>query len=194
MILGEIYKSKSGMANKSIIILGSSRSDGNTKQAILSLDPNGEMLVVDLNDLQITPYNYDHENQHDDYIGLMENILNYDVIILATPVYWYSMSSQMKIFIDRLSDCLTIRKDIGRALVQKTIYVLASYGTSLPKGFEDAFRQTCQYMNMQYAGCFFHYSGTDRQALANNDKIMSFGKEIDLRLEEYKKKHNRDKT
>jgi hypothetical protein len=33
---------------------------------------------------------------------LSEKILKADVIVLATPVYFYSMSGQLKVFIDRL--------------------------------------------------------------------------------------------
>ena len=47
--------------NKTIIIMGSSRFDGNTRAAIREFDPKGECSFVDLNDLNITPYEYDHE-------------------------------------------------------------------------------------------------------------------------------------
>ncbi len=43
----------------------------------------------------------------------------YDVLIFATPVYWYSMSGIMKVFFDRITDLLTIKKDIGRKLKGK---------------------------------------------------------------------------
>ena len=109
----------------------------------------------------------------------MEKILTYDAIILATPVYWYTMSAQMKIFIDRLSDCLRARKDIGKNLAGKHIFVLASYGTSLPEYFDAPFRQTCQYMKMQYGGSFLHYSGKDQALLQQNEKISQFRSAIE---------------
>ena len=34
---------------------------------------------------------------------LAEKVLNCDVLVLATPVYFYSMSGQLKVFIDRLN-------------------------------------------------------------------------------------------
>ena len=37
----------------------------------------------------------------DDMADILNDVINADVIVLATPVYFYSMSAQMKIFIDR---------------------------------------------------------------------------------------------
>ena len=39
--------------------------------------------------------------QKDDMAALLEKMLAADVIVLATPVYFYSMSAQLKVFIDR---------------------------------------------------------------------------------------------
>ena len=161
--------------HKTIIILGSARSDGNTKKAVAELNIDKKMILVDLNNLQISPYDYENKNKNDDYSKLMENILDYDSIILATPIYWYTMSAQMKIFIDRLTDCITIRKDIGRKLKGKKIYLLASSGSpNLPEGFEDTFKNICQYMKMNYKGCFLHYSGSNENFTNRNKEITKF--------------------
>lgn len=39
--------------------------------------------------------------QKDDMAGLLEKMITADVIVLATPVYFYSMDGQLKTFIDR---------------------------------------------------------------------------------------------
>lgn len=39
--------------------------------------------------------------QKDDMTNILEKMVNADVIVLATPVYFYSMDGQMKTFIDR---------------------------------------------------------------------------------------------
>jgi putative NADPH-quinone reductase len=143
-----------------LFIQGSARSHGETRKAIQEVCPeNRDIPIIDLNTFVIAPYDYDYRNQGDDYLPLMKRVVTYNPIILATPVYWYTMSAQMKIFLDRLSDLLDVAKDVGRQLRGKTIYVLASYNTSLPKGFEDPFSQTCEYMGMIYAGCSFIYGG-----------------------------------
>ncbi len=51
--------------------------------------------------------------QNDDMNELAEKMLKADVIVFATPVYFYSMSGQLKTFIDRLVPIYTkIRADI----------------------------------------------------------------------------------
>lgn len=40
--------------------------------------------------------------QQDEMNEIAEKLLNANVIVLATPVYFYSMSGQLKVFIDRL--------------------------------------------------------------------------------------------
>ena len=82
--------------------------------------------------------------------------MDHDLIVLATPVYWYTMSATMKIFLDRLTDLLEIRRDLGRKLRGKKLFIISSIGsTSLPQGFEDAFWQTAKYLKMEYEGSSF---------------------------------------
>ena len=52
-------------------------------------------------------------------------ISKYDTIIFATPVYWYSMSGILKVFIDRITDLLTIEKELGRKLRGKKMAVVS---------------------------------------------------------------------
>nr|WP_278547766.1 flavodoxin family protein [Catenibacterium mitsuokai] len=39
----------------------------------------------------------------DDVTGIMDSVLNADVVVWATPIYYYEMSGQMKTLIDRLN-------------------------------------------------------------------------------------------
>ncbi len=139
-----------------IIIVGSSRSSGNTRKAVDLIIGNSSIPIIDLKTLNISIYDYEHQNKDDDFLPLIEGIMGHDLIVLATPVYWYTMSATMKIFLDRLTDLLDIRKDLGRKLRGKKLFIIGSLGsTSLPKGFEDAFWQTSEYLRMEYKGCSF---------------------------------------
>ena len=45
--------------------------------------------------------------QKDDMAEIREKMLAADVIVLASPIYFYSMSAQMKAVIDRMGKCGT---------------------------------------------------------------------------------------
>jgi multimeric flavodoxin WrbA len=139
-----------------IFLLGSSRSDGNTSEVVLKLAKGEECQILDLNEFNLTPFDYDHRNANDDFEKLILLILKSRTIVFSTPVYWYSMSAQMKIFFDRTSDLITIRKPLGRALTgMETFLVATGAQDALPEGFEVPFRRTSDYFNMKYRGSLY---------------------------------------
>ena len=79
------------MNKRTLVILGSARGDGNTRTIVDHLleDTNWEM--IDLLDYNIGPFDYTHENRDDDFIPLIEELLekDYQTLVFATPVYWY---------------------------------------------------------------------------------------------------------
>lgn len=80
----------------------------------------------------------------------------HNLIVFATPVYWYSMSGHMKVFFDRLTDLVTIQKKAGRQLKGKKMFVVAvGSDQALPIGFETPFQQTAAYLHMHYLGCYY---------------------------------------
>ena len=139
-----------------IFLLGSSRSDGNTFKTVMKLMAGEMCQILDLNDFNVTPFDYEHRNEKDDFEEVITVLLGYRTIVFATPVYWYSMSAQMKIFFDRTSDLITVSKPLGRALAGRETF-LVSTGTeeTLPEGFEVPFRRTSNYFNMNYCGSFY---------------------------------------
>ncbi len=100
----------------------------------------------------------------------MKNILNYQTLILASPIYWYSMSGIMKTFLDRFTDLITIQKDMGRQLKGKNVYLLSSFGGTHTPCFEDPFILTCQYFGMNYLGGSFvqNNDNDDKEITARN--------------------------
>ncbi len=158
--------------NSKVIIFGSSRSFGNTRTIINDIIADSEIPLFDLNHFNITPFDYEHNNNGDDFIPLIEKLITFDTWIIATPVYWYQMSTQHKIFFDRFSDLLKIRKDLGRKLRGKKLFVIASFGTSYPRGFEDTFAQMCEYLGIEYLGCSFVYSGNENKEFLDNNVVQ----------------------
>src|SRR6266853_5890319 len=154
---------------ETVVILGTSRDDGNTWATVQAVLGGRRVEVVNLSDTRFTTYDYRHRNEDDGFLPLVEAIVGKSLWLLATPVYWYTMSAQMKVFVDRLSDLITIRKDLGRSLRGKAVAVIAS-GTDegLPQGFEAPFRLTCDYLGMRYVGVFYLQFGKDDQPVSAN--------------------------
>ena len=137
--------------NSAIAIIGSSRRNGNTGKLIDLISRELNIEVIDLNTKYITPFDYEHKNFDDDFLPTMNHILNFNNIIFASPVYWYSMSAQMKVFIDRMSDFLSLEelKDIGRQLRSKTGYIVStSISEKADSSFLDSFTNTFDYLGM----------------------------------------------
>ena len=62
---------------KTVIILGSSRNDGDTKTLTTELIKKSNWDLIDLNDYNFGYYDYEYQNRNDDYIKLMEKIIEY---------------------------------------------------------------------------------------------------------------------
>jgi len=98
--------------------MGSARSDGNTRLICSHLQKHLKLSFYDLNDHSIGYYDYKRLTSDDDFIPLIKKLIDYDTWIFVTPVYWYSMSAQLKTFLDRFTDLLNFRKDLGEKLLQ----------------------------------------------------------------------------
>ena len=141
---------------KTAIILASSREYGNTQQLANLYMEHEPSDLFNLTDYSISVFDYQHRNQHDDFLGLINTLVEYDHLVFATPVYWYSMSAQLKIFIDRLSDLLTIEKKLGRALKGKSCSILATGADNeVPECFVAAFKLTANYFGIKFTSTFY---------------------------------------
>lgn len=135
-----------------VILLGSSNSRGDTFTVSEYLSHKTNYPIIDLKSKLIKPFDYQFENSDDDFLPLIKDIVShYQIIIFATPVYWYTMSGTMKIFLDRISDCLKIHKETGRKLRGKEMAVISSGSDKLLKsGFHMPFIETAKYLGMLY--------------------------------------------
>jgi multimeric flavodoxin WrbA len=118
------------------VIYGGTRPNGNTEllteQVIQGLDVN----KIFLKDFEIQPiedFRHDvngFQEVGDDYNAIIDLILPHDILIFATPIYWYSMSGTMKNFIDRWSQTLRDSKypNFKQTMASKKAYVIAVGG------------------------------------------------------------------
>jgi multimeric flavodoxin WrbA len=141
--------------SNTVAVFASARANGNTKKLIEWISNELGTHVIDLSEKNISPYDYEHKNLNDDFIPVINEILQYENIIFATPIYWYAASAQMKVFIDRTTDLLDLEelKDIGRQLRTKTSYIACtSASNEADSAFLTTSKNTFTYLGMDYGG------------------------------------------
>jgi multimeric flavodoxin WrbA len=170
------------MQAKTVIIMGSARSNGNTRKIVDAVIAQSNADFIDLNEYNFTAYDYEHRNREDDFIEIAKKMIGYEQIIFATPVYWYSMSAQLKTFFDRMSDLIRIRKSLGRQLRGgKTMYSIACSSNEVEyEGFTMPFKKTAQYLGMSYGGHLHSWIDEENNQIpkAVKEKIITFCKHL----------------
>ena len=109
----------------------------------------------------------------DDMQEIYKGIAKSELVILASPIYWWSVTAQMKLLIDRLYG---INKDCGR----KKVMLLMTYGGELPNSgpetTESLFREICAYLHLDVAGIL----GVCTETVQVSDNAEALQKAYDL--------------
>jgi multimeric flavodoxin WrbA len=141
------------MSAKGVIILGSSRSTGNTHTVVSELQKRTNFDLIDLKQYKINHFDYYLKNEDDFNTLFKELTATYETFVFATPIYWYTMSGMLKVFFDRMSDFLFDEKDVGRRLRGMKMGVVSCGSDSeLKEGFEMPFVESANYLGMKYIG------------------------------------------
>jgi multimeric flavodoxin WrbA len=138
-----------------IALFASSRRNGNTGALMDRIAAELGIEVVDLASLRMSGYDYEHRNRDDDFEPLMRRVLGFNRLIVASPVYWYSVAPPMKVFLDRISDYLDLPDllDEGRRLRGKSAYVVCtSVYEEAPRSFVNSLADTFEYLGMHFSG------------------------------------------
>ena len=138
---------------KVLTLYSSARPDGNTYQmvSLFNCMVDGETSYLD--SLDINQYDYNFNNQEDDFVGIIDSMLEADIIVFASPVYWYSLTPTFKTFIDRLTDLteLSHLKPKGKQLREKVFYLFAtSVHEQAPDSFTHQVEHTLRYFGWNF--------------------------------------------
>lgn len=118
-----------------VAIVGSPRPAGNTSYLVDQTLAEAARLGVEVEKIILSKYQVNpcqgHENcaslptclQKDDAPWILERFRQADGIILATPVYYYNMTAQMKAFVDR--NYFLYNHDLGLAAKVAGIIIVA---------------------------------------------------------------------
>ncbi|UTR13759.1 flavodoxin family protein [Salipaludibacillus sp. LMS25] len=125
---------------KIMLLLGSSRKEGNSEQLAKEVLKDVPHTHVFLHDKLIYPIRDKRHSMSgfttvdDDYEELLQHFLAHDIVIFATPLYWFGMSGQMKTFFDRWSQYLRHERfDLKGKLAEKKAYVIITGNKPDPK-------------------------------------------------------------
>ncbi len=181
---------------------GSPRKKGNTETLLAAVargieGEGGSVEIVRICDLEIGPCigcggceKTGRCVTDDDMQGIYDKVLAAKNIILASPIYFYALSSQTKMFVDRMQALwsrkqLLMAEDKWQIGPDKKGYFLSVAATSGPKIF-DGSRMCIRYaydaMGFHYCGEFLVRKVEKRTDLSNNpeklEEAVAFGRSI----------------
>jgi hypothetical protein len=161
-----------------LVILASARKNGDTSALVKKVFRDNPYQLIDLLDYPVAPYSYSGVYpENDQFPEIIQVLLRHQLIVFATPNYWYSMSGLMKIFFDRLTDLVTIQKSTGRQLKGKSTFLLvAGADAELSPGFETPFQLTSAYLDMEYRQSLYHSPKQPLEVLES--RVYSFRKDL----------------
>lgn len=180
-----------------LILTASPRKNGNS--TILALKAaegvnaaGGEADVASIGNMKIAPCNACDLCRtsaeagcviNDDMQPLYKKIENAQGIIFATPVYWFSVSAQMKCFIDRTYATYNegkysfTGKDVGVILTYEDKDVFVSGGVNALRSFQDTFA----YVKANPVGTV-HGSAGKAGDVQTNEKLLQEAYELGRKI------------
>jgi len=185
------------MVKKVLVILGSPRRKGNSaKLAELIIkgakSAKAKVEIIYIQGMKIAPCKACDSCRKvrskgcaikDDMQELYPKVINADALVIASPVYWFNMSAQTKIFMDRLHGLPAYKED---ALMGKRIAIAMSFGGEDPfdsgcvnalRAFQDAFA----YKESIIVGMVYG-SAEAAGEIAANEKLMHEAFELGKKL------------
>jgi multimeric flavodoxin WrbA len=121
--------------------------------------------------------------QKDGMQTIYPKLIAADILVLASPIYWFNLSAQIKIFLDR---CFAVAAGENGAFAKKTIAAALVYGNPEPfvSGAINAIRclqDTCAYTGAVWGGCV-HASAGGREAVAGQPALLDQARDLGRRL------------
>jgi multimeric flavodoxin WrbA len=176
-----------GKSKRVLIVTASPRKNGNSTilalKAAEGVNANGgEADVASIGNLKIGPCTACDKCRDlpeegcvikDDMQPLYKKIKDAQGVIFATPIYWFNVSAQMKLFIDRTyamkdgSNYAFTGKDMGVILAYEDEDVFASGGINALRSFQDIF----DYVKANLVGMV--YGSADKAGdVQTNEKLL----------------------
>jgi multimeric flavodoxin WrbA len=150
---------------KTVILFGSPRKDGNTIELAKALSEalkarGGNVRMLYLNDMNIRPCQGCYAclkdgscRINDDMKDIRKYVLESDLIVYASPVYWFGPSGQLKLAMDR--SIAFMDEEYNSRIKGKKVITLMTFADESPDTCEPAlgmFRKTFDLLGLSWIG------------------------------------------
>jgi putative NADPH-quinone reductase len=169
-----------------LFILGSARHDGNTealaRRAARSLPETVEQTWIHLLDHQLPLFEdirHDPTRKYsvnsDAERTVLEATLTATDIVIASPVYWYSVSASVKLYFDHWSGWVRLDGvDFKARMAGKTLWSISALSDEDWSGAQpliDMMKLGAEYMDMKWGGALLGYGNRPRDILNDAPSI-----------------------
>ena len=164
-----------------IVLVGSVRRDGNTELLAKSFADgagmNHKVELISVADYYIHPcigcnQCYTSKNncciQNDDMEKIYEKLMQTDTVVIASPVYFYGISAQLKTLIDRLHTPMRNRFPIKR------LGLILVGAATLPDLFDPIilqYRMICRFFNLEDIGTVLVSGAKEKGDVSHGDGL-----------------------
>lgn len=170
-----------------VFVLGSARYDGNTeilaRRAAESLPETGGRVWLRLSEHPLPLFEdirhhetrkYEITSEHEKV--LLDTTLSATDLVIASPVYWYSLSASTKLYLDHWSGWMRLPGvDFKKRMASKTLWAVSALSddesTAGAQPLIDTLRLTAEYMKMRWGGVLLGYGNRPGDVLNHPDSL-----------------------
>ncbi|WP_026892412.1 flavodoxin family protein [Lacrimispora aerotolerans] len=164
-----------------LVVTGSPRRNGNTEIMADTFAQSAkaaghDVTVRNLSTLKVGPclacqYCFTHDGvcvQTDDMSHLLKDIEETDMLVLASPIYWFDVSAQTKAFVDRM---YAFAKKGFR--IRSIAMLLNSGGDNVYDAAEAQLNAICSYLKWENKGVIKISGMTEKGSMNHTDRLDS---------------------
>jgi len=186
------------MGNKIVFVQGGPRKKGNTRAATRIAIESAKKQDAEVTEIDITTLDFKAPGcigclkcqmsdeykcaLNDEVAEKVATLPEYDVIVLATPLYWWSYTAQLKIFIDRMFSLMKLSGEDHQSLLSgKTMGLLATGGGGYENNLallETQWKNPADMLGCKFLSCLFPNTIPEEGSLVSDPSAVEKAKEF----------------
>lgn len=192
------------MSRKIIILCGSPRKAGNTNRVAAWVEESAAEAGAEVEIIHTARLKYKSSGciacmecqasdryecaVEDEAMPLLARLPEADAVVMATPVYWFAPTAQLKVFTDRMFSLIKMNSETGEyvhPMEGKTLALIATGGGDMESGLncvELTFRTAAAFMNMKFEALLVPQSPTDPADIEKDDSLREHARAFGRRL------------